>query len=358
MTRAHRYLAKPTGGFLVPALVAALLVHDCIALSAAPAEAGEPPAEGTDDLQKLPPEKLPPRTRQRPDPEKDKYERGSAYVWVEEVVTPGQGEDYEPKVRITENYLRAYLARAGFRSESDAKKATYRVEGSAKLSFHSSLNALGRVVGWKYRAEAWFLVFDSRGDQVRRVDIPELFQENVKSEESAVLHTRRYLAKIAWDNLFLRGEPFAKPGIMTLFNALPVNARVELPGQEGRGRREVTTEEVIDALADRGLEVVPFALTALTDERVVTMESDYPGLEDSSGRLRVYHIADKVLEEIFQKVSRMGLETSERDRLRVIRGWEIEWRRFCPPFDSFLEKQEAARKKHAREGEAAGAGKP
>ena len=78
---------------------------------------------------------------------------------------------------------------------------------------------------------------------------------------------------------------------------------------------------------------MPYMLEALSDTRSVLMRSNYPGLnEKNRSALKVFHIADKVLEEIFQKVSRMGLETTAKGRFRVMKGWEHEWRRFCPPF--------------------------
>ena len=94
-----------------------------------------------------------------------------------------------------------------------------------------------------------------------------------------------------------------------------------------------TTEGVIARLADRGLAVVPYMLEALSDTRPVVMPSSYPGLsEENRSELTVSHIADKVLEEIFQKISRMSLATTEKERFRIMSGWEQEWRRFCPPF--------------------------
>ena len=65
---------------------------------------------------------------------------------------------------------------------------------------------------------------------------------------------------------------------------------------------------------------------------------DDPALKEGvAARLRVYHAADKALEEIFQKVSRMKPEITpddpehERLRRRILRGWENEWKRFCKP---------------------------
>jgi hypothetical protein len=58
-------------------------------------------------------------------------------------------------------------------------------------------------------------------------------------------------------------------------------------------------------------------------------------------------MADKVLEEIFQKVSRMSLETDARTRLVIVKGWENEWARFCPSFAALQARQreaQAARK--------------
>ena len=94
----------------------------------------------------------------------------------------------------------------------------------------------------------------------------------------------------------------------------------------------LTTEDVIARLVARGLSIVPYMLEALADTRSVVMRSSYPGLnEKNRSELKVFHIADKVLEEIFQKVSRMGLATTAKGRFRIMKGWEHEWRRFCPP---------------------------
>ena len=106
-----------------------------------------------------------------------------------------------------------------------------------------------------------------------------------------------------------------------------------------RGDAPLTTEQVVSRLADIGFPAVPYLLDAMTDERVVRLDSDYPGLKGRNLEdLRVYHIADKALEEIFQKVSRMGLDVTaddvEHHRLRrvILLGWENEWRRFAKAF--------------------------
>jgi hypothetical protein len=81
------------------------------------------------------------------------------------------------------------------------------------------------------------------------------------------------------------------------------------------------------------------------------VKAAYPGLKVPTD-LKIYHLADKTLEEIFQKVSRMELKTPPQLRFYIIAGWENEWRRFCKPF---RESPEADRRKHALLKKSAGA---
>ena len=78
--------------------------------------------------------------------------------------------------------------------------------------------------------------------------------------------------------------------------------------------------------------------------RPVKVNAHYPGLTASNTeKLRIYHLADKALEDIFQKVSRLNLDMPARARSLVIRGWEAEWARFCPSFREALAAEAGAR---------------
>jgi len=349
--------------WLFPALAALLILAACIAPTEEPAvkapsekaqekvpaekkEAAPPTIPEKDRLPEIPPDKLPPRTRPKPDPSRDKYVREPVHVWVEEIVTPQKGPAYEPSPRITENYLKAYINRSGHPTVANSTQAAYRLEGSAKLQFQKQLTARDRPVAWKYSAEAVFRILDKNGDEVARFDIPEVHWENVRSEESTVLNLRRYLAKIAWENICQRNTSLGSPKIVGLINALSLEGDQELPTEQGKGPRAVTTDDVVKALADCGFETVPYLLEALTDDRIVRMEAKYPGL---AGRnlddLKIHHIADKALEEIFQKVSRMSLDTDQKARYIILKGWEREWARFCRTFAELEERQKAERAK-------------
>jgi hypothetical protein len=292
---------------------------------------GAKAAEG-ERLPELPPDKLPPRTRRKPDPAKDSFQKPKVFTWVEERVTPSSGQTYEPEVRVTESYLRAYLRRAGHPIAGKAEEGAIRLEGEVKLGFHSELTALGRKVGWKYRGEASFRVFDANGEDLGSFEVPEFYQENVRSEESAVLNARRLLAKMAWENLYGKGSILGNQKVVFLIGALAIEDSDTL-GLVDSGPPPKTAEDIVAALAEIGFEAVPYLLEALTDERVVRIPSRYPGLAGGTlNLLKVYHVADKALEEIFQKVSRMDLGTPFRLRMVILKGWEKEWRRFCPSF--------------------------
>lgn len=295
-----------------------------------PSEAAR--GSGTERIPEISPEKLPPRTRRKPDPAREAFRAPLVFVRVEERVTPRSGATYEPEVRVTENYIKAYLRRAGHPTVERPEDAAIRVGGEAKLSFHSELTALGRTVGWKYRGEAAFRAIGKDGRDLGSFEIPELYQENVRSEESAVTDARRYLAKIAWDNLYGKGTILGSPRVVLLIGALVIEESDTL-GLTESGPSPRTAEGIVSALAGIGFEAVPYLLDAMTDERIVRIPSSYPGL---AGRnledLKVYHIADKALEEIFQKVSRLDLDTPFRARRVILKGWELEWKRFCPSF--------------------------
>lgn len=299
--------------------------------------------KGRDPLAPLPRDRLPPRTRVPPDPEKAQFQRDAVFVRVGEVIVSSKGETILPDVQVVDTYLQEYLRRAGFRIVTRPGEARYRVEGDLQSEYDKDLKVQGRTVAYKVRAECSFFVLDREGNELESFDIPEVYQENVRSEESAFLQLRRYVAKLAWDRLRQQGEVLGDPGVARLLTSLC------LEGASPRGEPPTTAEGVIEELVDRGLEVVPFMIEALTDTRSVLAPSSYPGFtEERRGELKVYHVADKVLEEIFQKVSRMSLETPPEGRFRIMTGWEQEWRRFCPPFRESPHAPSRAKKSSAK----------
>lgn len=346
----------------MPGVCFLLFVWGCTVRTAEEAKPAPSPAPGEPSAQDrglrellppLPKEKLPPRTRPAPDPSKDQYVRDPVFVLVEESVTPSEGPDYVPDVPVVRNYLRAYFERAGHPTVDEPEKAKWHVEGTVKLRFHSTLKALGTVVGWKYRAEASFRVVEASGEEADRFEIPELYRENSRSEASCVLDIRRYLAKAIWDRMFRAGRVFGSRKAEALINSLALESSGT--AKSGEDAEPETTDAVVNALADMGLEAVPHLIEALLDERPVLKKATYPGLTEATlSDLRIYHVADKALEEIFQKVSRLSLASEksmtprEKSRVRraIIAGWENEWKRFCPSFA-------ASRWRAGREGETA-----
>jgi hypothetical protein len=278
---------------------------------------------GKPAIPELPKEKLPPRTRPRPDPAKVQFTRAPVYVKFAERVRPMKGEEYVPGVAVVENYLAEYFRRAGHPVVSSPREAKYRVEGSVQLQFVNILTFQGRTMGWKYRAESRVQLLDGEGQEVEKYAVPELFRESSRGEESVVLDLRRQLAKLHHEHLLHQGKTLANRTAVELLSILTVD---QLEAEE-----PVSGSEVMRKLADLGLPAVPYLLEALTDTRPVLAQAEYPDLKNPDD-LKVYHLADKVLEEIFQKVSRMKLTSTPDERFIIIRGWENEWRRFCPPF--------------------------
>jgi hypothetical protein len=335
-------------------LFGALLVLGCPGISCAWGAEAEAPREGGAEketpqespIPEIPKDQLPRQTRPKPDPTKDQFAREPVFVWIEEKVQPKGGELAPAEPRVVQTYLQAYLQRAGFPVVESPKDAALLIEGTVELKFHAELTAFGRDVGWKYRGQGSFLVRNPQGQDRGSFEIPEVFRESVKSEESAALQARRYVAKVAWDNLFHRKTALSNQKVEALLNALAVEGGAENLEREGYVDRVESTEEVVNALADVGFPAVPYLLEAMTDDRPVRMPSSYPGVADrGANALRVFHIADKALEEIFQKVSRLGLDTEYKLRMLVLKGWEHEWKRFCPPFAQFSKQQEEARRR-------------
>jgi hypothetical protein len=272
----------------------------------------------------LPPDKLPAQTAMPPDPARDQYRREKVHVQIAENVLPKEGDPYAPPVPVLGNYLGAYFRRAGFEGAAGPGDAAYRIEGKFEGKYVETIVFQGQPVYHRYSGSVEIRVRGKDEAVVESVEVPEFFQEG-QAEDNIVLDLRRRLAKILWERLTFAGTTFTDREIPALISSLAADdLEKEAP---------VQAEEVVKKLAGRGLAAVPYLLDALTDERQVRVAARYPGLTTAnSDKLRVFHIADKALEEIFQKVSRLDLETPSRKRFAVIQGWEAEWRRFCPSF--------------------------
>lgn len=267
---------------------------------------------------------LPEKTRTAPDPKTTQYTRGAVSIAVVEEVRPVQGGSFSPPVNVVGTYLEEYLRRAGFDVRpADGAGVDYRLRGRVIVDYDEALTFRDEIIGWRYRGTARLTLEDPKGKALEELKVPEVFRTSSKDEKTAILDVRRLVAKRLHDLLFVQGRVFARREVVRLLATLTV--------EPDDVAEPLTAEEVIARIADRGLEGVPYLLEAMTDTRMVLAESDYPGLEDPAD-LRVYHIADKALEEIFQKVSRLPLRAAPAHRYVVTLGWENEWRRFCPPF--------------------------
>ncbi len=366
------------------------LFHFIFALSlgCAPMPAQEKPAEKSPEkpaasdgapIPKLPLEKLPKATGVKPDPAKEQYIREAVLVKITETIHPDhpdqpekgaseKGEPYTPKQPIVSIYLSEYFRRAGFQIVDEPAKAAYRVEGVFEGLYDKTLMFRGQAIAVKYKGSCHLQVLDPPGNELERVEIPEIYTEGIigqdkvrnlgpeggiedssglpaqagvkaeegsekgaaekkgeREEKNAVLDLRRQMAKALWGNLFQRGKPFADPEIPLLLSSLAAD--------DSTSENPTSTDEVVRKLVAGRFKAVPYLLEALSDERPVLVAASYPGLTPADAqKLRVYHLADKALEEIFQKVSRMDLSTPPKHRFVIIRGWENEWRRFCKPY--------------------------
>lgn len=275
-------------------------------------------------IPELPPERLPPRTRPAPDPARDQYRRDPVFVRIEEKVEK-DGSVSTPAVPVLGNYLAAYFRRAGFEKAETPEAARFVLEGKFEAKYVETLTVQGKAILERYVGNT---ALEVRGKEVKepleKIDVPDFYLE-AADHEKTVLDMRRRLAKIVWERLFQTGAVFADPEIVALIASLAADdSEKEAPLQ---------AEDVVKKLASRGLSAVPYLLEALSDTRQVLVSSRYPGLTfENRDRLRIYHLADKALEEIFQKVSRLELDTPEDKRFAVIKGWENEWKKFCPSF--------------------------
>ena len=340
MFNARTACLRPTVAWVTALLC--LLATAC-PLAARPTQEKDAPKDISGDIPKeIPPEKLPAATRKAPDPNKDQFLRKPVFVNVTETTLRRDGSG-DAKSVVVRRYLEEYFRRAGHPIASDPATATFSVTGEVEVEFEKQIRFRGRHIAWKVRGAATFAVRDAEQKEIHRVELPEVFQERATTEEAAFHKLRRYVAKLAWDDLVVGCEPFSNAKVQDLLRRL---------GQQDPGdATPPTAEEVTAQLADSGLAAVPFLLEAMSDTRTVQLNSSYPGLgEHGPTALKVYHIADKALEEIFQKVSRMDLETSARLRSIIARGWEQEWQKFCKPFhDSPESERRRQRAKEARE---------
>lgn len=322
-------LSRRALGFVVATSLA--ILHVRLPADETPPPPREQPAPVAPDSPKilppLPAKDLPLQTRPKLDPARDQYVRVPVFVKIDEEIQPSLGPHYKPDVLVLKPYLERYLRRAGYPIVEKPEDAKFRVEGEFTGKFHSTLTVQGRIAGWKYKGASKLRISDSEGREIEVFDVPEVFQENVRSEESNVLHLRRYMAKLQWDRMVATGAVFTQKEALRWLSGLVSEVASDEP---------TTADDAISALVDMGFPAVPYLIEALTDTRIVRVESKYPGLRGRNlDDLRVYHIADKALEEIFQKVSRMSLDVSpimQPERSLIQKGWENEWKRFCKPF--------------------------
>ena len=306
------------------------------------------PVEEAPKPQKLPApltaDKLPPKTSRPPDPASDQYRRGTVYLRIEEEVKPKERPVYSPATRVLENYVAEYFRRAGFELAARPEDAQHRIEGKFHAEFVEAIVFLDKPIAHKYKGSVHLSVRGKGDEELEKVDVPELFKDGIQKPEVAedylaVMDMRRQMAKIVWESLFHFGKTFTDSQIPGLVASLALDdLETEAP---------VQADAIIKALAQRRLDAVPYLLDFLTDEREVRVNAHYPGLTpQNAAKLRIYHIADKALEEIFQKVSRMDLDTQAKVRFGIIKGWENEWRKFCPSYRN--SPQNAARETKAK----------
>jgi len=289
------------------------------------------------EVPKLPPEKLPPLSATPPDPGREQYRREKIYVHVEERVYPKERPAYSPEPRVLEVYLAEYLRRAGFEVVANPAEAVYRFEGSFEAKFLEAIIFRGQTLAHKYKGKASLALRRGEGPVLEPIEIPEIYTEGVQippeeakkrheEEDTRAVHQmRRLLAKNVWETLYHRGSTLGDPEIPGLISSLSLDD----PDNEA----PVLGKDILKALTAKRFGAVPYLLDALTDDRPVRVTAQYPGLSAfNADKLRIYHLADKALEEIFQKVSRMDLETPAEARFIIMKGWQNEWKKFCPSY--------------------------
>ena len=301
----------------------------------------------------IPSEELPPATGVKPDSEKDQYSLPAVSIRIDEFIEPRGGQPYVPKVRILEEYLAEYFRRAGHPVVAIEHKAeaTYVVVGNFFGRFDKLLKFRGNSFATKYLGDASLEVQSLEGQvlmtaELEQFPVEALLPEKIQEDEEllpdpkkakphtgkqrpeefhAVVDLRRKLALGLWEQVFHRRGVFGDPEVSVLLGSLT--------DEDPEAEEAVNGDAVLQKLIHKRFAAVPYLLEALSDKSPVLVPTSYPGLTPENVRkLLVYHLADKALEEIFQKVSRMGLDTPDRHRFLIIRGWENEWRRFCPSF--------------------------
>ena len=304
-------------------------------------------------IPEVPPENLPRVTGEKPDPAKEQFARGIVHIQIGELVIPREGDSINPEIPLIQNYLSEYFRRAGYVVVSELQKASFRMKGNFECEYSESLVFRGLRFGLKFKGSGSIKVLDSNSKVIDQLEIPSHFREGIipgmanvpgntgsiesnateeaksaraLSEDTFVVRDlRREMSKIIWDHLFYKVEVFASPEIPKLIHSLSV--------EDLEAEKIVEAADVIKKLAAHRLKAVPYLIEALTDESPVLVAAKYPGLTAfNAEKLRVFHIADKALEEIFQKVSRMNLDTPDKHRFIIIKGWENEWKHFCPSF--------------------------
>jgi hypothetical protein len=278
----------------------------------------------------------------RPSPSKPSPSQGSSDSGTS-VLPPNASDGVEQPIaeaRASEALASEASTTAG--SDEKSSKCDFRIVGEVRAVFETPLVFRDQIIAWKYFGTVDARVFDIDGKEIERIDVPAISREGAKSEETAALDLRRFLAKVLYERIFRESRIFADREVVALIETFATDP-LDLP-------EIVTAEEIVARLADLGVRAVPYLLEAMTDQRNVLLDSTYPGLEDPQ-QLRVYHLADKALEEIFQKVSRMHLRVNSRERFIITLGWENEWRRFCPSFresPQYLKRLEMRRAQEER----------
>lgn len=329
------------------------LLAGCKPLSTAP------PSSPAGPLPEIPAASLPPQTRPKPDPDRDPYVRDPVYLRIEATVKASSGAEGPPQVPVLQNHMAEYFRRSGHPVLAAPEGAAHRIEGTFRGEHDKTLMLLDTPANYRYKGTGRIRVLDRDGREIEAFEVPDIIEFGV-SEEPTEVRLERHMANLLWEHLSVRSVTFGNPRVVEKIGSLAQDPSLFLPA-EGNGELEpLSAENVIEDLVKIGFPAVPFLLDALNDNRVVRLNSKYPGLESGKlDALRIYHVADKALEEIFQKVSRMSIQITaddpESDRLRrvIVLGWENEWRRFCP---AFRESPNAPRRKAAESGKQGGKG--
>lgn len=296
--------------------------------------AGPGEEKNENPIPEIPKDQLPPRTARPPDPSREQYLREKVFIRIEESVQPRDKPAYTPEFPLLQFHLSQYFRRAGYQVVEKAEDAQFVLRGSFKARYVKAITFQRQDIAHQYSGDVELRVYGKGGEELEKIEIKDFLKEGIlgvdekrenRQEAHVIQDIRRHLAKIVWNRLYHVGKVFTDRKIPQLLASLAADdLLMEAP---------VQGDDVIKALVARHFEAVPYLLEALSDERMVRVNAHYPGLTaQNATSLKIYHIADKALEEIFQKVSRMNLRTTARLRFLIIRGWENEWKRFCPSF--------------------------